>query len=175
MAQGSNLLSVQLETQTAETLSYVVGDSDQSLVISTSVLNHFRKNQQKRWFHKEAGGQLFARLLSDQVVIEKATGPRNSDRRTRTQYVPDVRAEQREIDKSHRDGLHYVGDWHSHPEEIPRPSNDDSVSISDTFIKSKHHLNGFLLIIVGTAPFPSGLYVSLNNGTNRIVLSERKI
>ena len=85
MAQGSNLLSVQLETQTAGTLSYVVGDSDQSLVISPSVLNHFRKNQQKKgWFHKkEAGGQLFARLLSDQVVIEKATGPRKSDFRTR--------------------------------------------------------------------------------------------
>jgi integrative and conjugative element protein (TIGR02256 family) len=172
VAQGSNMPGMRLETPPADTLLYGVGDSNQALVISPSVLSHFRRNQQKRWFQKEAGGQLFARLSLEQVVVERATGPRKSDFRRRTLYIPDVVAEQQEIDYSHRTGLHYVGDWHTHPEERPRPSHDDSASIRDSFVKSKHHLNGFLLIIVGTAPFPLGLYVSLNDGRDELVLGD---
>lgn len=77
--------------------------------------------------------------------------------------LPDRKSEQREIDRWHSKGFHYVGDWHTHPESVPSPSGRDSESIRDCFVKSKHHLLGFLLIIVGTAPLPEGLYVSLND------------
>lgn len=118
----------------------------------------------------EAGGQLFAQLSSHEVRIEQATGPRQTDSRSRTAYVPDRIAEQIEIDYWHRKGLHYVGDWHTHPELIPQPSEDDIKSIRDSFSKSQHSLHGFLLVIVGTAKVPSGLYVSLNDANIGIVL-----
>ena len=119
----------------------------------------------------EAGGQLFARLSLHEVVIELATGPRRSDLRTRTQYVPDRSAEQPEIDHWHRKSLHYVGDWHTHPEMVPHPSNCDLGSIRESFIKSKHSLQGFLLIIAGIENLPMGLYVSLNNAKNELLLA----
>ena len=84
MAQESNMPCMRLETPPREALTYSVGNSSQILVISPFVLSHFRKNQQNRWFRKEAGGQLFARLSLEQVVVERATGPRKSDFRTRT-------------------------------------------------------------------------------------------
>lgn len=61
----------------------------------------------------------------------------------------------------HRRGFHFIGDWHTHPERVPHPSQSDVRSIREAFRQSKHHLNGFLLLIAGTVPFPAGLFLSL--------------
>jgi integrative and conjugative element protein (TIGR02256 family) len=152
-------------------LKFEIGQSSQRLVLSRRVVKHFEKHKQNRPNSLEAGGQLFARLSAlPEVIIEQATGPRPSDFRTRTLYIPDRSAEQPEIDYWHKKGLHYVGDWHTHPEVVPNPSGCDSDSIRESFLKSKHSLHGFLLIIVGTSTFPSGLYVSLNNAESELSL-----
>ena len=145
-------------------LEYPIGRSCEVLVLSDEVVRKFRRYRQKRWYQREAGGQLFARLSPSRIVIEEATGPRRTDRRTRTSYVPDRAAEQREIDGRHAEGLHFVGDWHTHPEKHPRPSGLDVASISESVRKSTHALNGFLLVIVGQAEPPSGLLVSVHDG-----------
>lgn len=144
-------------------LEYPIGSSGQVLVLPEEVVRKFRRYRQKRWCQREAGGQLFARLSLPRIVIEEATGPRRTDKRTRTSYVPDRAAEQREIDSRHAEGLHYVGDWHTHPEALPGPSGLDIASISDSVRKSTHALNGFLLVIVGQAEPPDGLLVSVHD------------
>jgi integrative and conjugative element protein (TIGR02256 family) len=156
-----------------KSLEFKVGESGQVLTMSARVLKRFEKYQQWEDGSAEAGGQLFARLSSTDVVIEEATGPRASDLRTRTLYVPDRAAEQAEIDSWHTRRLHYVGDWHTHPELHPEPSGSDRESIRESFIRSKHSLRGFLMVIVGTAEFPNGLYVSLNDSENELVLVPR--
>jgi integrative and conjugative element protein (TIGR02256 family) len=155
-------------------LEFEIGQSQQRLTISRGVLKHLKRHQQRSKNATEAGGQLFARLCLEEVVIEQATGPRESDYRTRTLYVPDRFAEQPEIDFWHKKQLHYVGDWHTHPEEKPQPSRIDGDSVRESFLRSKHSLKGFLLMIVGTAGFPLGLYVTLNNAENALVLVPRR-
>lgn len=59
-------------------------------------------------------------------------------------------------------GLDYVGDWHTHPEDVPTPSSDDLLSIAEVVRRSTHHLPGFLLLIVGRKPFPNGLWASFH-------------
>jgi integrative and conjugative element protein (TIGR02256 family) len=163
---------MQLSLFRQKPLKFEIGQSSQRLVLSRTVLKHFEKHKQKRADSLEAGGQLFARLSAlPEVIIEQATGPRPSDFRTRTLYIPDRSAEQPEIDYWHKKGLHYVGDWHTHPEVIPNPSSCDTESIRESFVESKHHLHGFLLMIIGTAPFPNGLYVSLNNANSDLLLA----
>src|SRR5689334_11446277 len=144
-------------------LEYPIGSSGQVLVLAEEVVRKFRHYRQKRWYQREAGGQLFARLSLSRVVIDEATGPRRTDRRTRTSYVPDRHAEQQEIYSRHAAGLHYVGDWHTHPETFPRPSGIDLASISESARKSVHTLNGFVLVIVGLAEPPGGLVVSAHD------------
>jgi hypothetical protein len=39
-------------------------------------------------------------------------------------------------------------------------------------LRSRHELNGFVLIIVGTAPPPEGLRISVNDGIDDFVLRE---
>jgi integrative and conjugative element protein (TIGR02256 family) len=128
--------------------------------------------QQIESFSAEAGGQLFARFSDAEIRVERATGPRISDRRSRFGYVPDRRREQEEIDALHGRGLHFIGDWHTHPEPNPRPSTSDIHSIRQAVRDSKHHLNGFVLLIAGTERFPVGLFVSLyyGQGETAIVL-----
>ena len=144
-------------------LEYPIGSSGQVVVLPEEIIRKFRRYRQRRWYQREAGGQLFARLSLSRIVIEEATGPRRTDRRTRMSYVPDRAAEQREIDSRHADGLHYVGDWHTHPEALPGPSGLDIASISESVRKSTHALNGFLLVIVGHAEPPGGLLVSVHD------------
>jgi integrative and conjugative element protein (TIGR02256 family) len=149
-------------------LIYRIGESGQQLVFTPTVLNHFAKCQQNTSSAREAGGQLFARFSGDQIRIEHVTGPRATDRRSRFGYVPDRNREQDEIDLMHGMGLHFVGDWHTHLEARPSPSGSDVRSIREAVTMSKHHLNGFLMIIVGTEAFPDGLHISLHGPTEGI-------
>lgn len=126
---------------------------------------------QQRHFHSlEAGGQLFAQFIDGDVVVEKATGPRPSDLRFRHLFIPDRSKEQSEINAMHREGFHFVGDWHTHPEPIPAASPSDVNSIRDAFAKSKHHLNWFIMMIAGTKEFPAGLFVATHCATAGIDL-----
>jgi integrative and conjugative element protein (TIGR02256 family) len=131
--------------------------------IAEQALATFDANRQMRFYQREAGGQLFARVRGDEWEIVTATGPRSRDRRSRFSFWPHRASEQKEIFEHHALGLDYVGDWHTHPEDVPTPSSDDLTSIDAVVRRSTHHLPGFLLLIVGRKPFPEGLWASFHS------------
>lgn len=145
-------------------ISYIVGNSSQTLVLTNTVLRHFECHWQLVPGDMEAGGQLFAKFDGGNVVVERVTGPRCSDRRSQVSFIPDRIAERREIGTLFGLGLHYVGDWHTHPESQPQPSTIDAWSLCDIFRQSKHQLDGFVMIVVGNASIPETLYVGVSNG-----------
>lgn len=151
-------------------IGYKIGFSAQELIFTASALSHFRKCRQMKYHQPEAGGQLFANFIGNQIIIVEATGPRPTDRRTPSSYIPDRKAEQAEIYSLHQQGLHYVGDWHTHAQEIPLPSFLDEESIADYARKSVHSLNGFVLVIVGKKDPPAGLYVMIHDGNESFPL-----
>jgi integrative and conjugative element protein (TIGR02256 family) len=102
------------------------------------------------------------------------TGPRDADCRSRYLYLPSRREEQKEIYEMHRNGLHFVGDWHTHPEPIPKPSTSDIRTINEAVAKSRHHLQGFIMVIVGSGSFPHALHVSLNTADSHLRLVPAK-
>ena len=97
-------------------IAYVIGNSGQTLVLTDPVIEHLLCHRQFGPGSREAGGQLFARFEGKTIRIERATGPRPSDRRSLMAFVPNRLAERREITRLFKEGLHYVGDWHTHPE-----------------------------------------------------------
>lgn len=147
-----------------DAVRYKVEGSDQTLLFLPEVVDHFRSHQQACPTDPEAGGQLFATFCGDEVRVERATGPKPTDKRSRFGFVPNRRAERREIRRMFRDGLHYVGDWHTHPQDVPSPSHVDLTNIHDTFRKSRHGLAGFLLVIAGNAGLPGCLFVGVSDG-----------
>jgi integrative and conjugative element protein (TIGR02256 family) len=155
-------------------LNFRLGASGQSLTISDAAMQHFSSRRQRKIWNRESGGQLFAEIVGVDIVITTVTGPRRSDRRSRFSYRPNRRLEQIEIDRQFANGLHYVGDWHTHPEPYARPSGEDLKSMSECVQKSRHRLNSFVLIIVGTAEVPDGLHVSLHTRSGVFVLWDGK-
>lgn len=111
------------------------------------------------WRAKEIGGQLFARFTSECLEVTVATITKGKSRRTRFGFFPDRTAERADVNSFFKQGLHYLGDWHTHPQEIPLPSLIDEREMRDIFVKSQHELAFMLLVIVGTSPMPTGLYV----------------
>jgi integrative and conjugative element protein (TIGR02256 family) len=135
-----------------------------TIVFPSTVIDYFSHHRQIERNY-EVGGQLFASFLpTGEVLIHKVTGQRKSDSRLRNYFKPNKRIEQQEIDTIFREGYHYIGDWHTHPEEYPNPSSEDLNNIGNIFRKSRHNLNYFLLVIVGQAKVPRGLYVGLHDG-----------
>jgi integrative and conjugative element protein (TIGR02256 family) len=151
-------------------IAYPVGESGQTIILTDSVIAHFRRHRQRRPRHKEAGGQLFARIEGLNITVLEATGPRAKDQRTRTSYAPHRPSEQREIEERHRCNFHFVGDWHTHPELIPSPSHTDARNIAECVKQSKHELNAFLLVVVGSAEPPDGIQVSICDGQSSAIL-----
>jgi integrative and conjugative element protein (TIGR02256 family) len=153
---------------------YPVGHSGQTLVFTAEVLATFAEYRQRRWWQREAGGQLFARFNGKSVVVVEATVPGRADFRTRHSFRPDRGREQREIVRYHKRGLHFIGDWHSHPEPVPHISPIDAESLRDMVRRSTHELNGFVMVIVGTGDAPAGLSVSVSDGSTLVSLASRQ-
>lgn len=133
--------------------------------LTHDVLQHFAKYRQTRLWHREAGGQLFAIIDGERWTIVEATGPRRSDRRWRFGFRSSRTMEQAEITDRFAKGLHYVGDWHTHPESIPTPSGEDLGSMAEMIRTSDYQTTGLLMLIIGTQPPPLGLHISLHCGT----------
>ena len=142
-------------------IAYAPSDQGLTIILADTVLEHFNCYRQRSPRSREAGGQLFARFGEKTIFVEKATGPRRSDRRSRWSFTPKRSEERKEILRFYNTDLHFVGDWHTHPERHPTPSPLDIESSCEMFRRSKHGLDAFLMVIVGTASDARGLFMSL--------------
>lgn len=131
------------------------------LRVEADVLTVFARNRQRHIWYTEACGQLFARFDRENVTIARATGPHKGDRRGRFFCHPDRRVEQSEINEMFAEGLHYVGDWHTHPEPRPSPSCRDEDNMMEILAGARLEVRGLFLIIVGVNDFPGGLWAGL--------------
>lgn len=78
----------------------------------------------------EAGGVMLGRLIvgAPDIVVDEVAGPFAEDHRSRFAFFRPKRKTQQIVDKawhSSRGTKIYVGEWHTHPEDIPHPSAED--------------------------------------------------
>ena len=152
-------------------ITFSVGHSGEFIDFTDAVLNHFHSHRQLKWWQAEACGLLFARTQGKHIIIDDATGPYR--RGWRRRYACEIPADeaQREIDERHVHGLHYVGEWHSHPEPAPTPSSRDQQTMQSRVLKSNHRMGGFIFALIGQAEFSRGLTVLVHDGVHAITLS----
>jgi integrative and conjugative element protein (TIGR02256 family) len=154
---------------------YALKDRPERVILEDRVVEHFRGARQLRRRDREAGGQLFARLTPPSVIVTDATGPAKKATRSRFSFLPNRVGEQLEINAMYDKGLHYVGDWHTHPAPRGEPSARDFQSIGEVVRHSRHAFGGFLLIVVGTSDPPDGLAVYLHDGKEAHELSSLSV
>src|SRR5665811_1466863 len=102
-----------------------------TLQFEDAVLKHFADHRQRFCCSRESGGQLFGKVTPGAWTVVLATGPRSSDRRTKWSFKPDRSAEREEIQRLFQEGMHYLGDWHTHPQSRPQPSHTDLKSMRE--------------------------------------------
>jgi integrative and conjugative element protein (TIGR02256 family) len=130
-----------------------------------SVLVHMYQYAQMRWFHREAGGQLFSPTPQDAaVVITHATGPYLSDIRRRNAFVPDPKQATADRHRHFAEHRHAVGLWHTHPEPDPTPSGQDRTTAQEYLHSFNGAMTGFLLVILGNCGTPLNMAVWLAQG-----------
>lgn len=150
------------------------GRGTEILRIEPQALGTIERFRQTGRSASEAGGMLLATIEPNLVTIARATEPTATDRRSRFAFIPALGNQQRIIDKQFRSGLHFIGEWHTHPEPRPTPSSIDLRSMADCFRESRHQLASLVMLILGTEASFEGLWISLHTNTDfrRLSLSE---
>ena len=125
------------------------------LTITGNVLENFYSFVQVNKKDLEACGMLVGHhpRRTDDIVLDRLTLPQPSDKRTRTCCHRSQADHQRLLDAEWRlshETRTYVGEWHTHPEAMPRPSRLDRKSWVKAVKETKFHGPGLVFIVVGT-------------------------
>lgn len=124
----------------------------QYVLFTAPVLNAMYAHAQRKWWQKEAGGEIFTPDLSGPgLVITVASGPNPGDRRSRTSYVPDISAATADREAQYADGRHAVGLWHTHPEARPIASPRDRLTTETYLDAFRGTRERYVLVIIGNA------------------------
>lgn len=152
-------------------MKFYIPNSNQRIILSPEVIETFTLFCQDSK-SSESGGLLFADFCFPEIVIKLATIPNKKDKCARYSFIPCRNIQRKIVFEKYKTGLHYIGEWHTHPVAYPTPSNLDINSMKDTFLKSKHELNFILMIIVGSSKEKLQLWCSLHNAKEMIQLHE---
>lgn len=133
------------------------------IILSTSVIMVIEKYIQNDSKKNEAGGVLLGSMVGNTIHVLKASIPNGFDKATRTSFVRDNNVAQVILDfefANSQDTIFYLGDWHTHPEEHPSPSTQDTQMAHEQFKKSQLSQPLTIMLIRGT----KGWYISLYDG-----------
>src|SRR5689334_15880296 len=101
------------------------------VLITDTALGPLSRFVQRESSAAEAGGVLLGRLIreADDVIVDEATAPTTDDRRSRYGFWrARPKAQDRVTRAWHESGAtrNYLGEWHTHPEDDPVPSDTDT-------------------------------------------------
>ncbi|MBS3965547.1 MAG: Mov34/MPN/PAD-1 family protein [Methylomonas sp.] len=147
---------------------FLLPDYRGRVLFDDRVLRHMYKYTQTRFWHCEAGGQLFSETPHESsVVVSVVSGPHLRDSRSRHNFVPDLTSATRDRQSQFSLGRHAVGLWHTHPEANPSPSNQDYETTWKYLEAFDGMMNGFLLVILGNYGNPFNMVVWMAT-TNKV-------
>ncbi|MGJ8652601.1 MAG: Mov34/MPN/PAD-1 family protein [Opitutaceae bacterium] len=146
-----------------DSFDIILPEATQSLTFSRDALLTFLDARQMHLRDKESGGILFAEITNTEVRIVKATRAEKRASISRVLFKPSLRKKRIAVKEAFKSGLHFVGEWHTHPEQDPTPSRLDTESMEDSFKRSKHELERFIMIIVGNREDQLSLSVTFHS------------
>ena len=100
----------------------------------------------------EAGGTLIGRYISgtDDIVVDEITVPLPSDEQTRQTFRRAQVSHQQKIERAWRGSGNtqtYLGEWHTHPEAVPMPSELDRTTWKEKLSRDRFGESLFFLIV----------------------------
>jgi integrative and conjugative element protein (TIGR02256 family) len=101
---------------------------DGLILIEASVIDFVERYAQRSIASTEAGGILLGHRKGKHLHVVCATEPSTADRRSRFRFQREIEPHQTIATQAWRQSgqkMDYLGEWHSHPESNPHPSNID--------------------------------------------------
>jgi len=133
-----------------------------NLSISQSVLKIFNRYVQIHPKSPESGGILTGEIYDNIINLLNCSEPSDLDQRSRYNFNRSFIAAQKFINEKFKisSGKEiYLGEWHTHPEDHPSPSNTDIKNFLKT-IKNNHlNSNVHFMIIIGRLSIYIEIYI----------------
>ncbi|WP_082884156.1 Mov34/MPN/PAD-1 family protein [Achromobacter ruhlandii] len=147
---------------------YFYPDMKRYVLFTAPVLEHIYSHAQLKSSMPEAGGEVFSIAPdADGLVISSIAGPTSRDKRTRTSWVPNAKAADKNRKSEFLNGKHVVGLWHTHPENNPAPSNVDRCTTFDYLRTFESNRSRYFMIILGNEGNPLKMAVWVATITGR--------
>lgn len=108
----------------------------------------------------EAGGVIMGKLIGNEIQIMRLSVPTLFDKSSRYNFERHAHSAQIVIDYEFHNSngeMVYLGEWHTHPEPHPTPSNTDIGMIQRQYQNKGRNTDFLLLVIQGTASRYVGL------------------
>jgi integrative and conjugative element protein (TIGR02256 family) len=122
-------------------------------------------------FHKqrnlndhEKGGIILGKIINQSIHLCKLSVPTELDKSSRYNFERNRISAQIIINYEHFNShgqMTYLGEWHTHPEDLPVPSDTDVKMIKEQFSKNKINTDFLILAIQGRKK----LYIGVLDGT----------
>jgi len=128
-------------------------DTETILSIEDNAINKMLKYCQKKGLY-ESGGILLGKCRKDysEFIITDVSEPCSRDKRGIYYFIRDKENAQKVINEKWQQSngeINYLGEWHTHPEIITKPSFLDRKLLKECLINNKYPFHGLFMIIVG--------------------------
>jgi len=136
---------------------------DLSISFSKEVISIFKKYIQNDAKKPESGGIITGKIHQNLIDILNCSEPTFLDQRSKYNFNRSYKSAQKYINKKFNESKGeeiYLGEWHTHPEDIPIPSNTDIKSFNKTLNKNILNSNIHFMIIVGRTAIYVGVYLN---------------
>lgn len=144
-------------------------DGNMKLRFSQTAVAAFKRHQQLQG-RPEAGGILLGRIYpGSKVVVELATTPNPLDRAGPAFFDRSRDAAQQIVNTTWRKSggqCIYLGEWHTHAQNLPTPSRRDRTMIRNMFNQTQMEIDFLVLVVVGL----EDIWVGKENGISLIKL-----
>ena len=121
---------------------------------SKNVVEVFQAFRQLSNESKESGGVLLGRIILNDadLIVDRVSSPTKDDKATRFSFFRPIRLAQRYVVSAwikSRGAQNYLGEWHTHPEDSPRPSGTDITNWQRIYRRSNVGTDELFFLIVG--------------------------
>lgn len=125
-------MSIEKKDEVIKSLVFETSNG-KKIKVDSSVLQKMLSYRQVDLKDKESGGMLFARELIGvgHIIIDDISIPQKEDIQKRNFFRRSIKAHRAIIDYKWEESKgisNYIGEWHTHPEDIPNPSLTDMKS-----------------------------------------------
>jgi len=147
-----------------------VDNDNNHVVIMWEVVQLLNSYRQLNHDCTEAGGVLIGERRGQHIVVTHLSEPGQGDIRSRTRIERKGEHHQLKVDELFKqsDGfLVYLGEWHTHPEDLPQPSSTDIYS----WLEGLNGKESMVMLIVGR----EGVWLGKKIGSEINRLKEKQL